>query len=58
MALAAQPSQLAAFLRRYSVSILFPALTFGAIFADYNHNRKYKASQALAPRKVEEDLKE
>lgn len=53
-----QPSKLALFWRRNTVSIVFPILSFGAIFADYTHNQKFKASQALALSNFKEELKE
>lgn len=50
-----QPTQLAVFWRRNRVSIIFPILAFGAIFADYFHTQGYKASKA-AFGKLSEDL--
>ncbi|XP_075229527.1 uncharacterized protein LOC142329081 [Lycorma delicatula] len=32
---------------KYSACITFPTLSFAAIFADWNHTRKWKASQKV-----------
>jgi hypothetical protein len=38
--------QIGALWRRYRVSILFPVFSLAAIFADWNHTRKYKNALA------------
>lgn len=49
-----QPSTLALFWRKYRVSIIFPLLSFSAIFADYSHTQKYKKSLEFKQSKKEE----
>lgn len=34
-------------IRKYSLVIIFPTLTAGAIYADYSHTQRWKAQKAL-----------
>lgn len=45
-----QASALGLFWRRYRVSIIFPTLALSAIFADYSHTQKFKASLSSKPK--------
>lgn len=51
-----QPSALALFWRRYRVSIIFPVLSIGSIFADYSHTQSFKKSrrQAIASEELKD----
>ena len=44
MAVAKSPSAIGLFWRKYRVSIIFPALSFSSIFADYSRTLRYKKS--------------
>lgn len=37
-----KPASIGALWRRYRVSIIFPILSLGAIYADWSHTQKYK----------------
>lgn len=34
-------------IRKYSLVIIFPTFTAGAIYADYSHTQRWKAQKAL-----------
>lgn len=55
---AQNPSAALRFWRKNRVSIIFPVLAIASIYADWNHNQKYKAQKALIAKKLAEDFKD